>query len=47
VSPGEALQKAEKETEVTPEGHLEAVTAAWQAKAGTQESREDGVSEYD
>lgn len=27
------------------EGHLEAVAAAWQEKAETQESQEDGISE--
>lgn len=47
ASPVEVLQKVEKETEMISEGRLEAVTAAWQEKAGTQESQPNGISGYD
>lgn len=41
ASPGEVLQKAEKEVEMISEGHLEAVAAAWQEEAETREFQGD------
>lgn len=40
ASPGEVLQKVEKEAEMISEGHLEAVAAAWQEEAETRDLRE-------
>lgn len=42
-SPGEVLQKVEKEAEMISEGHLEAVAAAWQEEAETREFEGDGI----
>lgn len=41
ASPGEVLQKVEKEVEMISEGHLEAVAAAWQEEAETGEFQGD------
>lgn len=42
-SPGEVLQKVEKEAEMVSEGHLEAVVPAWQEEAETREFQRDGI----
>lgn len=44
ASPVEVLQKVETEREMVSEGHLEAVTAAWQEKT-EMESQGDGIPE--
>lgn len=41
ASPGEVLQKAEKEVEMISEGHLEAMVSAWQEEAETREFQGD------